>query len=240
MWEAEPIILCAPCVRGKDPSLFQSPVSAPWHSLMEVCSLQLNSPWWPHQFVVPAFGIVTVLSTAFITNSSSWCRKQWWVSSLPGQKKSGNGPELSSQTDLPAQLPGTPGRLPRSSPSNAPTSHQKEAWRGQLPVSPYLSQTCGSKGEQTFFYHQCGPIEAFHGEFHGEHSILLVSTDMWVLLHVSEVRDGAGIASPWWVLTPSGCKGPLVTLVQGHFSSPQKHRATPFGCGGGGSEILSH
>lgn len=187
MWEAEPIILCAPCLRGKDPSPFQSPVSAPCHSLMEVCPLQLNSLWWPHQFVVPAFGIVIMLSAPIITSSSRWCR-WWWVSDLPGQKKRGNGPELSSQADLPAQCPGTAGRLPSSSPSSAPTSHREEAWREQLPKSPYCSQTCGSKGEQTFFNHHCELIEAFHGEFHGKHFIFLVSTGIWVLLHVNEVQ----------------------------------------------------
>lgn len=53
--------------------------------------------------------------------------------------------------------------------------------------------------------------------------------------------DGAGAASPWWVLTPSGCKDTSCdpAAARDHFSPPQKHRTTSFGRGGGGSEILS-
>lgn len=54
--------------------------------------------------------------------------------------------------------------------------------------------------------------------------------------------DGAGTPSPWWVLTPPGCKDSSrdPAAARDHFSPTQKHRTTPFGCGGGSSEILSH
>lgn len=80
------------------------------------------------------------------------------------------------------------------------------------------------------FYHQRGPIKAFHdefdGEFHDEHFILMVSTDIWVLLHVSEVqgcRWGRRCfsmvgAHPTWLqrhlLWPCCCTQPLFTTSE--------------------------
>lgn len=123
--EAEPIILRAPCTRGKDQNPSHSPASAPCCALMEVCPQFPSSP-----------------TGADSDGGFPICLGRG------GQKESGNSPELSSRADLPACLPGTPRRLPSSSPSAArgkgPTGHREEAQRVQLPVSPLVSQTWGS------------------------------------------------------------------------------------------------
>lgn len=172
----------------KDQTTSQSPVSAPCHSLVEVCPLRLKSPWCPQQSVLSVVRIVTML---MLPSSPIWAaytdNDGGFLLCLGrgGQKGSGNGTELSSQAD-PGQLLG-------------PTSHWEEAWRVQLPVSPFLSQTWGSKGEQSHFT-EYGPIKVFHGEFHGDHFILMVSIVIWVPLPVSGAQG-----SRWGMVLPGQC-----------------------------------
>lgn len=133
---------------------FPSPVSAPCCSPMEVCPLQLNSPWCPHQFVVSAAGIVTHFSLSLDAEAGTdstvgflICpgrvdirRGEWeWL----GLEQWGKGtcPPRGDPQETP-KFPSLHCRVKRS--------HQppRVSLRVQLPAPPFLSQTWGSKGAQ--------------------------------------------------------------------------------------------
>lgn len=118
-----------------------------------------------------------------------------------GQKESRNGPELSTRADLPARLQGPPGDSPapacplHSERVPPATGRKPEGCSSQCHPSSAKPEEAKEQRRAVTFYHQRGPIKAFHGEFHGEslefhgdHFILMVSTDKRVLLHVREVQ----------------------------------------------------
>ena len=189
-------------MRGKDQNPSQSPVSAPCCSLMELCPLCLNSPWCPHQFVVSAVGIVAVPLAPIVTNSSSWCRQRWRVSDLSGQGWAEREQEWP-RAEHPGRSACPPSRDPQETPQLQPVhctvkgSQQPPggSLKGAAPSVTLPQPYVRKQRRAVTFYHQRGPIKAFHGEFHGEflefhgdHFIPMVSTDKRVLLHVREVQ----------------------------------------------------
>lgn len=181
----------------KTPS--QSPVWAPCCSPMEFRTLQLNSPWRPHQFVVSA-GIVAVLPALVITSSSSWCRQRRRVSDLSGQgwaERERKRPRAEQLGRSACPPPRDPQETPQLQPLHCTVkgSHQPPggSLKGAAPSvtlpQPNLRKQ-RNKGEQSRFTISVDPLQHFteFHEFHGEHFILMVSTDIWVLLHVTEVQ----------------------------------------------------
>ena len=162
-------------MRGKDQNPSQSPVSAPCHSLMELCPLCLNSPWCPHQFVVSAVGNVAVPLAPIVTNSSSWCRQRWWVSDLSGQGWAEREQEWPRAEHL-GRSACPPPRDPRETPQLQPVhctvkgSHQPPggSLKGAAPSvtlpQPNLRKQ-RSKGEQSHFTISVDPLKHFMVSF---------------------------------------------------------------------------
>lgn len=97
------------------------------------------------------------------------------------------------QADLPARLPGTLEETPHLQPLHCTAAGRKpEGCSSQHHPSSAKPEEAKEQRRAVMFYCQCGPIKAFHGEFrgefHGEHFTLTVSTDIRVLLCVSEVQ----------------------------------------------------
>lgn len=210
---------------------------------MEACPLEFNSPWCSHQFVVSAVGIVTQLPLSLDAAAGTDSNGGFLIS--PGEvdiKKV----EIA-QTWAPGQRCltyswGPPGDFQASIP---PLHNEKIPPATKSKPEGTAHSTSAKPGEAkeqrkpVMFYCRHGPIKAFHSDFHGEHFILMVSMDRPSTPVRFRGADGAGIASPWWVLTPSGCRHPswpCCCLLPPLTASETQNN--PFGWGG--FETLNH
>lgn len=130
---------------------FPSPVSAPCCFLMEVCPLQINSPWCPHQFVGSAVGIVTPFPLSLDTAAGTDSNGVFLV--CPGRVDIRRGewecPRLEQLGKGACPPPGDPQETPKlqSLHCTVKRSHQPpRVSLGTAPSTTFLSQTWGSKG----------------------------------------------------------------------------------------------
>lgn len=212
---------------------FPSPVSAPGCSLMEVCPLQLNPPWCPHQFVVSAVGIVTQFPLS--PDAAAGTDSNGGFLICPGRvdKESGNGPDLSSWADVPASSWGPPGDSQASIPplhsEKVPPATKRKpegtAPSTTLPQPNLVKQR--SKGEHSCFTTGMDPLKHFMVT-----SMVNISYCWWVWTGPPH-QWGSGVQMGQVLLLPGGCSPHLAAdipcdpaAVYRHLSPPQKHRTT--------------
>lgn len=218
-------------MRGKDqtpsPALYQLP-AALW---LEVCPLELNSPWCPHQFVVSAVGIVTQLPLSLDAAAGTDSNGGFLISPgavdikkveiaqtwAPGQRclTYSWGPPGDFQASIPPLHNEKVPPATKSKPES--TAHSTSAKPGEA----------NEQRKAVMFYCRHGPIKAFHSDFHGGHFILMVSMDRSSMPVRFRGADGAGTASPWWCSPHLAADIPHdPAAVCCHLSSPQKQRIT--------------
>lgn len=182
-----------------------------------------------------------------VTGCSSWHRQQWWFSDLSGQGGHKGRRVGMAQTWAAEQrcLPFSRGPLGDSQTSIPPLHSEKvppatkSKPEGTAPRTTLPQPNLGKQRRAVMLYCRHGHRKAFHGDFHGEHFILMVTMDSSSMPVRFRAADGAGTAFPWWVLTPSGCRYPLwpcsCLLPPLPASETQNN---PFGCDL--FEILNH